>query len=60
MDMKDLKFGTGFAIFVIFFAASLFEAFRNGRLAMIPLWLGLGVLFFLADNLRVHERPPPH
>jgi hypothetical protein len=58
--MRDIRFGTGFAIFVIFFAASLFEAFRNGRLAMVCLWLGIGIVFFIADNLRVRERPPPH
>jgi predicted tellurium resistance membrane protein TerC len=58
--MKHLRFGTGFAIFVIFFAASLFEAFRNGRPAMVCLWLAIGIVFFIADNLLVRERPPPH
>ena len=58
--MRQLEFGTGFAIFVMFFALSLFEAFRSGRWAMVVLWLATGIAFFIADNLRARDKPHRH
>jgi len=58
--MKDLKFGTGFAIFIIFFGLSLLEEFRTGQWSMVGLWLTIGIVFFIADNLRTRGTPRRH
>jgi hypothetical protein len=47
-----VSFGAGFAIFVIFFGISLVEPLRTGSWVEVVFWLGLGILFFVADNLR--------
>jgi hypothetical protein len=58
--MKGLRFGTGFAIFIIFFGLALLEDFQSGRWTMVGLWLAFGIAFFIADNLRVHEETRKH
>jgi hypothetical protein len=58
--MKGLRFGIGFAIFIIFFALSLLKAFRNGSWVLVVFWLTIGVAFFAADNLRLRGTPRRH
>ncbi len=47
-----MKFGLGFAVFVIFFAVSAVEAFRTSNWLEVAFWLAIGVAFLAADNLR--------
>lgn len=52
--MNKIRLGTGFAVFVIFFGLSVLEAFSNGNLLWIVLWLVMGILFLVSDNLEKH------
>ena len=49
--MKRIKTGAGFAVFIIFFAIAVFDAFRKQDWLSACFWLFIGVLFILADNL---------
>jgi hypothetical protein len=54
--MKAIKFGAGFTVFVLFFGISLFEAFQNHEWTRAVLWLLVGTVFLIADNIRKHEQ----
>jgi hypothetical protein len=56
MEVGPMRLGAGFAIFVIFFGISLVESFRTGNWLEVVFWLALGLLFFVADNLRATTR----
>jgi len=49
--MKNPKF-INLAVFIIFFGASLFEAFRKQNWIEVTLYLILGILFLWADSQR--------
>lgn len=53
--MKTIKFGTGFAIFIIFFGAALLDTIASGNWTRAAIWLVIGIGFFIADNLRKRE-----
>jgi hypothetical protein len=53
--MNKIKFGTGFAVFVIFFGIAVLEAFANGDLLWIVLWMFIGIIFVFTDNVRKHR-----
>lgn len=50
--MKKMKFGNGFAVFLLFFGVSLIEAFETQHWLKAAFWLAIGVVFLVADNLR--------
>ena len=50
--MQKIKLGNGFAVFIIFFGISMLEAFQTRNWLLAAFWLGIGILFFLADNLK--------
>jgi hypothetical protein len=52
--MNKIKSGTGFAVFVIFFGLAVLEAFANGDILWIVLWILIGSLFVVSDNLEKH------
>jgi cell division protein FtsW (lipid II flippase) len=52
MRIGRVQFGTAFAIFVIFFGLALLEALRVRDWIAAALWLGAGLAFLVADNLR--------
>lgn len=51
--MKRIRLGANFAIFVLFFGVATLEAFQTGNWIKAALWLAIGLVFLLADNLRV-------
>lgn len=50
--MKKIKFGLGFAVFVIFFGVAVLDAFRDFDILRILFWLAMGTVFLVADNLK--------
>jgi len=50
--MKKIKFGNGFAIFLLFFGVSLIEAFETQNWLKAAFWFAIGIVFLVADNLK--------
>jgi hypothetical protein len=50
--VKKIKPGTGFTVFIIFFAIATLEAIQTQNWPRIIFWLITGAVFMLADNLR--------
>jgi cell division protein FtsW (lipid II flippase) len=59
MRIGTVWFGTAFVIFVIFFGLALLEAVRVRDWIAAVLWLGAGLAFLAADNLRRGRFPLP-
>lgn len=53
--MKKLHFGTGFTAFIIFFGIAVLDSFTSRNIWWIAFWVLMGILFFIADNMR--KRP---
>lgn len=47
-----MKVGTNAAVFVLFFGMALLETFREGNWIKAALWLAIGVVFLLGDNIK--------
>lgn len=47
-----MKVGTNAAVFVLFFGMALLEAFQEGNWIKSGLWLTIGVVFLLGDNIK--------
>ncbi len=47
-----MKVGTNTAVFVLFFGMALLEAFQDGNWIKATLWLVIGIVFLLGDNIR--------
>lgn len=47
-----MKVGTNAAVFFLFFGMALLEAFREGNWIKATLWLAIGVVFLLGDNIK--------
>ncbi len=50
--MGKFKFGSGFAIFVLFFGVAALEAFQTQNWLKAAFWAAIGIVFFMSDNLR--------
>lgn len=50
--MYRIGLGTNVAVFLLFFGVALLEALQNGSWLKAILWLAIGFVFLLADNLR--------
>lgn len=50
--MRRMRFGTNFAVFVLFFGIAVLEAFRTRNWLEAAFWLAIGIAFLAADNLR--------
>jgi hypothetical protein len=50
--MKFLRLRTSFTVFILFFGISLLEAFRTRNWVNVAFWLGIGILFLIADNVK--------
>jgi len=50
--MKLLRLPTSFTVFLIFFGVSLLEAFRTRNWINVSFWIGIAVMFLIADGLR--------
>ena len=52
MDMKRIKLGIGFTVFIIFFGLSVIEAFQKRNWLWAALWVIIGTIFLVADNMK--------
>jgi len=50
--MKNIKLGTGFTVFLLFFGVSLIEALETKNWLKAVFWLAIGIVFLVSDNLR--------
>jgi hypothetical protein len=50
--MKRTRLGANFTIFVLFFGVATLEAFQTRNWLKAALWLAIGGVFLVADNLR--------
>lgn len=50
--MKNIKLGTNFAIFVLFFGVAALEAFQTQNWLKALFWAAIGIVFLIADNAR--------
>jgi len=51
--MKKPRLGTNFTIFLLFFGVASLEAFQTRNWIKAAFWLAIGIVFLLADNLRL-------
>jgi hypothetical protein len=51
-NMKRIKLGAGFTVFIIFFGLSMLDAFKTQNWWRVSFWLIIGVSFLVADNIR--------
>jgi hypothetical protein len=50
--VRSLKFSTNVAVFLLFFGVALIEALQAGNWIKAVLWLAIGLVFLVADNLK--------
>lgn len=50
--MKRIKFGTNFAVFILFFGVAALEAFQTRNWLKAVFWFAIGVVFLLADSFK--------
>jgi hypothetical protein len=50
--MKKIRLGTNFTVFLLFFGVALLEAFQTHNWIKSIFWLGIGLVFLAADNLK--------
>lgn len=49
-SMKNLKLGTNFSIFIIFFGVAALDALQTQNWLRVAFWVGIGAYFFWADK----------
>ena len=49
--MIKLKFGTNFAVFVIFFGLAAVEAIQTKNWLKVGFWIAISLVFLFADNM---------
>lgn len=47
--MKNLKLGTNFAIFIIFFGVAALDAVQTQNWLRVAFWIAIGAVFLWAD-----------
>jgi hypothetical protein len=50
--MKLLRLPASFTVFLIFFGISLLEAFRTRNWVNVAFWIGIAIMFLIADGLK--------
>lgn len=50
--MPQIKPGPGFTIFILFFGLALIDAIRIHDWLKVSIWIGIGLVFLLADGTR--------
>lgn len=48
-----IRLGANFAIFALFFGVATLETFQTRNWIKAAFWLAIGIVFLLADNLRL-------
>ena len=51
--MTRIRLGTNFTIFLLFFGVAALEAFQTRNWIKAAFWMAIGIVFLLADNLRL-------
>lgn len=54
--MKPLRLPASFTVFLIFFGVSLLEAFRTRNWINVAFWIGIAIMFLIADGLGQGKR----
>jgi hypothetical protein len=54
--MKKIKLGTNSVVFLLFFGVAVLEAVQTHNWIKTALWLAIGIVFLLADNLPQKEK----
>jgi len=50
--MNNIKLGTNFVVFLLFFGVATLEAFQAHSWPKAVLWVAIGTVFLIADNLK--------
>jgi len=50
-----LKIPASFTVFLLFFAMSVLEAFRTRNWINVVFWIGIAVMFLVADGFKVRK-----
>jgi hypothetical protein len=58
--MKNLKLGTNFTVFALFFGVATLEAFETQHWLKAGFWLAIGVVFLVTDTLNSKNADPLH
>jgi hypothetical protein len=53
-EMKNLRLGSNFAVFLLFFGLSMLEAFQTRNWLKAAFWLAIAAVFLYVDR----KRPP--
>ena len=53
-----MNLGTNFAVFLLFFGVAALEAFQTRNWLKAAFWLAIGIVFLLADRLKVPPVKP--
>ena len=56
--MKRIKLGTNFTVFLLFFGVAALETFQTRNWFKAAFWLAIGIVFLLADNMRLLASNP--
>jgi hypothetical protein len=54
--MKLLRLPASFTVFLIFFGISLLEAFRTRNWINVAFWIGIAIMFLIADGIRAGKK----
>lgn len=55
--MTSIKLGANFTVFLLFFGVALLEAFQSQNWLKAILWLAIGTVSLIGDNLRRNQLP---
>lgn len=54
--MKNLRLGSNFAVFALFFGLSLLEAFQTRNWLRAAFWVAIAIVFLHADRRKPQEQ----
>ena len=50
--MNNIRLGTNFVVFLLFFGVATLDAFQAHSWLKAALWAAIGTVFLIADNLK--------
>jgi hypothetical protein len=50
--MKNLRLGSGFVVFLLFFGVALLDAVQSHNWVRAAFWVAIGTTFFVMDNVK--------
>ena len=54
--MVKIKFGTNFAVFVLFFGVAVIEAIQTKNWLKVGFWVAIALVFLFADNFSKNKK----